>query len=362
MTRRNRQVWCCYVSIILSISLLGVFYPYTLISKKQKVQRSFDQSVEKKSLNNGVPIHATSGSELICTDTKCGNQTSLLIRFKKSLSSLAESENLIRVYERQIGSGVYEFYQEFPLSRNISMNSVPRSETYSLPLQKSCAVVGNGGILRNSKCGEHINNHDFVFRFNVADIESHIRDVGLRTNITVINKLICVRMYDSMTKGNKNFFPGEVTKKDALHRMRHLNDTIVWYPESMSDVRCTRPMLQYVVHNLQTKFRLPFRMGYTGYGNLSNLTKRFLKLEGLPTVGIRTVLTALLLCDDVTVYGFYPFPTDSRGKMVPHHYYGAWSHKVNKYEKSVHGWDEEFASLQSLHKMGVIRLVTSKCA
>ncbi|KAG5262813.1 hypothetical protein AALO_G00279180 [Alosa alosa] len=45
-----------------------------------------------------------------------------------------------------------------------------------------CAVVGNGGILKDSKKGLEIDQHDYIFRTNGAVIKGFEQDVGSRTS------------------------------------------------------------------------------------------------------------------------------------------------------------------------------------
>ncbi|KAK2112127.1 Alpha-N-acetylgalactosaminide alpha-2,6-sialyltransferase 1 [Saguinus oedipus] len=46
----------------------------------------------------------------------------------------------------------------------------------------TCAVVGNGGILNNSRMGQEIDSHDYVFRLSGALIKGYEQDVGTRTS------------------------------------------------------------------------------------------------------------------------------------------------------------------------------------
>lgn len=48
---------------------------------------------------------------------------------------------------------------------------------------RSCAVVGNGGVLRGRGYGPDIDDHDYVLRFNYGPVSEHSADVGQRTSV-----------------------------------------------------------------------------------------------------------------------------------------------------------------------------------
>lgn len=62
------------------------------------------------------------------------------------------------------------------------MFSPAQENPLQLPLKK-CAVVGNGGILRHSKCGRDIDQADFIMRWETAEPRG-AASAGLCTYIT----------------------------------------------------------------------------------------------------------------------------------------------------------------------------------
>ncbi|XP_032067716.1 alpha-N-acetylgalactosaminide alpha-2,6-sialyltransferase 1 isoform X2 [Thamnophis elegans] len=67
----------------------------------------------------------------------------------------------------------------------------------------TCAVVGNGGILNNSRMGKEIDSHDYVFRVSGAVIKGYEKDVGTRTSFYGFTSYSL--MTSIMILGNRGF-------------------------------------------------------------------------------------------------------------------------------------------------------------
>ncbi|GLD74328.1 alpha-N-acetylneuraminide alpha-2,8-sialyltransferase [Lates japonicus] len=94
------------------------------------------------------------------------NQTGIDL-YRKLLTDCCDPRRMFAVTKENSPMGKVLWYDgEFYHSHTVN------NETFSLfvqdnPLQlplKKCAVVGNGGILRHSKCGRHIDQADFIMR------------------------------------------------------------------------------------------------------------------------------------------------------------------------------------------------------
>ena len=68
------------------------------------------------------------------------------------------------------------------------------------------------------------------------------------------------------------------------------------------------------------------------------------------STGLFMVTLALSLCDQVDVYGFWPFSHGPDNKTLSHHYYD------NEPPNSYHAMPQEFLQLWQLHKSGVLRM------
>jgi len=57
-------------------------------------------------------------------------------------------------------------------------------------LWQTCALVSSGGELRGSRCGDAIDRHASVFRFNFPKLRGFDADVGRRTTLMLVNEEI----------------------------------------------------------------------------------------------------------------------------------------------------------------------------
>lgn len=157
--------------------------------------------------------------------------------------------------------GLGELMKEF-FSGKISYENCVVQDYYptkrTIDRQQKCAIVGNGGILLNSRCGSEINSYDFVMRANLAPIKPFADDVGIKTNLTILNYESLHSLYHSMYT-----FELKLDHHDELlRRLRFLNDSIVWFSKSMN-FKETRNYLQSVSYVLKSHHSLPVRLAYT---------------------------------------------------------------------------------------------------
>ncbi|KAJ8362320.1 hypothetical protein AAFF_G00379880 [Aldrovandia affinis] len=183
---------------------------------------------------------------------------------------------------------------------------------------KTCAVVGNGGILINSSCGEAIDSAHFVFRCNLPPLDKgYEKDVGNKTNLVTANPSILLEKFE-----------GLMEHRAPLWR--------VW------------------------DFSSPIRPVFLNPEYLRNLA-RFWRTQGLRVTRLSTGLImsslALELCASVHLYGFWPYaqhPHD-RQPLINHYY----DNRQGK--KTVHAMPAEFAHLLHLHRQGVVRVHLGQC-
>uniref|UniRef100_A0A8C2CHH0 ST8 alpha-N-acetyl-neuraminide alpha-2,8-sialyltransferase 7.1 n=1 Tax=Cyprinus carpio TaxID=7962 RepID=A0A8C2CHH0_CYPCA len=199
-----------------------------------------------------------------------------------------------------------------------------------------CAVVGSGGILKNSSCGREIDSADFVIRFNSAYINDS--DVGLKTDLITIN-------------------PSQIQFSSLLERVSVYGNATLAIP-AFAYTFCTGKSIKAL--KLLHPIRPHQPVAFFSPIYLRTLD-RFWKGRGLKSIrlssGFMLINTALELCEDVHVYGFWPFGADLQDNPVPYHYYDQL--RPHPY---MHKMPEEFVRLLQLHSQGALTLHLQPCS
>nr|XP_029507539.1 sia-alpha-2,3-Gal-beta-1,4-GlcNAc-R:alpha 2,8-sialyltransferase-like [Oncorhynchus nerka] len=219
-----------------------------------------------------------------------------------------------------------------------------------------CAVVGNSGILTGSRCGPEIEKFDFVFRCNFAPTEIFRRDVGRRTNLTTFNPSILEKYYNNLLtlQDRNNFFLS----------LKKLDGAILWIPAFFfhTSATVTRTLVDFFVeHRGQLKVQLAWP------GNIMQYINRYWKTKQLSpkrlSTGILMYTLASSMCEEIHLYGFWPFGWDpNTGKELPYHYYDKKGTKFTTKWQESHQLPAEFKLLYRMHTEGLIKLTLSHCA
>uniref|UniRef100_A0A7N8XA64 ST8 alpha-N-acetyl-neuraminide alpha-2,8-sialyltransferase 6 n=1 Tax=Mastacembelus armatus TaxID=205130 RepID=A0A7N8XA64_9TELE len=213
---------------------------------------------------------------------------------------------------------------------------------------ETCAVVGNGGILINSSCGNRIDSAQFVIRCNLPPLAGGYKEhVGIKTNLVTANPSILVGKYQSLIKYRRPFM-------ESLHSY---GNSLLLLP-AFSFARNT-PLSMRVVYTVED-FQSRIQPIFFNPLYLQSLGA-FWRSQGLKelrlSTGIMMVSLALEHCANVHLYGFWPF------SFHPHDFHTITNHYYDdkKPNKAFHAMPVEFELLMRLHSQGVLRLHLGEC-
>lgn len=221
-----------------------------------------------------------------------------------------------------------------------------------------CAVVGNGGILKDSGRGAEIDQHHYVFRTNGAILKGFESDVGSRTTHytfstnTLRNSL---RSYGGagysrppQSQETRYVFLPDHDRDYLLLKAAATHSRVDHGPERNVDPA------QFFGDDVTAEKLKIYHPDFIRY-----LRNRFLRSNALktkykniyrPSTGAVMLLAALHTCDQVDAYGFM---TPDYNKYSDHYFdksFRAVGFFIN------HDLKMEMSLWQQLHKAGLIRL------
>ncbi|XP_051244339.1 alpha-2,8-sialyltransferase 8F [Dicentrarchus labrax] len=212
----------------------------------------------------------------------------------------------------------------------------------------TCAVVGNGGILTNSSCGNTIDSAQFVIRCNLPPLKNGFeKHVGIKTDLVTANPSILLEKYGALMGRRRPFV-------ESLHSY---GNSLLLLP-AFSYGHNT-PVSLRAFYTMED-FESPNRPIFFNPDYLQRLAL-FWRSQGLRAVrlstGIIMASLALELCANVHLYGFWPFSNHPHGfHALTNHYYDDRQTK-----KKFHAMPAEFDLLLRLHTQGVLKLHLGEC-
>ncbi|KAM7371649.1 hypothetical protein PAMP_008867 [Pampus punctatissimus] len=226
-------------------------------------------------------------------------------------------------------------------------NTFAKEHPFSNKTWDTCAVVGNGGILTDSKCGKRIDSAQFVMRCNLPPLKNgYEKHVGIKTDLVTANPSILRLKYGSLIGRRRPF----------VESLQSYGNSLLVIPAF--SFRINTELSLQVVYTIED-FGSPARPVFFNPDYLRKLSifwrKKGLKAGRLST-GLIVASIALEVCSNVELYGFWPFSNH------PHELYSLTNHYYDNMKTSrVHTMPVEFKLLLQLHNQGVLKLHVGNC-
>lgn len=283
------------------------------------------------------------------------NQT-LSMKIRKQILHFLDAERDISVLKGTLKPGdIIHYIFDRDSTMNISKNLyelLPRTSPLKNKNFKTCAIVGNSGILLNSGCGKEIDSHDFVIRCNLAPVEEYANDVGTKTHLVTMNPSVVQRAFEDLVN--------DTWKEKFLQRLKSLNESILWIPAFMA--KGGEERVEWV-NDLIIKHHINVHTAYPSLRLLHAVRGYWLTNKvhiKRPTTGILMYTLATRFCNRIYLYGFWPFSRDLHQNPVKYHYYDSLKYGYTS-QAGPHTMPLEFKALKNLHLQGALKLNVGEC-
>ncbi|XP_037544540.1 alpha-2,8-sialyltransferase 8E [Nematolebias whitei] len=229
-----------------------------------------------------------------------------------------------------------------------TFSTFPNENPFSNKTWHTCSVVGNSGIMANSSCGKSIDSSQFVIRCNLPPLlDRYEKDVGVKTNLVTANPSILWEKYGALM-GRRSMFVEKLCQYD--------NSLLLLPAFSFSKSTAISIRALYTIED----FGSPIQPVFLNPVYLQSMAL-FWRPHGLKaprlSTGFMMVSLALELCENVNLYGFWPFSVHPYNFTdLTNHYYDDKKPNVN-----IHFMPEEFKLLVKLHSQGVLRMHLGDC-
>ncbi|XP_072299004.1 alpha-2,8-sialyltransferase 8F-like [Eucyclogobius newberryi] len=352
MVGQLRSLFSLILTLFLLLSLLTTLIWYTYNDSKIDPRRPSSHR------NSATYTDNCSGCrEIISKVVKSYSQTwakqdDNFNKFRNQLGSRCNGFHKAIVTQTNTPVGtklVYDGEKKKSLQVNQDIfNTFLKGNPFSNKSLDTCAVVGNGGILSNSSCGDAIDSAQFVIRCNLPPLENDYRKhVGNKTDIVTANPSIFMEKYGAL-----------------MGRRRPFVESLNVYGQAMLLIPAfsyghNTPLSMRAFYSIED-FGSPIRPIFFNPEYLQRLAA-FWRSQGLRAVRLSTGLImaslALEVCNSVHLYGFWPFSNHPYGfGALTNHYYDNRQTK-----KKFHAMPAEFELLLKLHSQGVLKLHLGQC-
>ncbi|XP_061783226.1 alpha-2,8-sialyltransferase 8E isoform X8 [Nerophis lumbriciformis] len=354
-----------YFSFLYFFQRVIVRYPFQVFGKLwgpfrvqlHNMQRAQAGDYGRQSLDNSLCLSArVKTSDLferwrnlqVCKWEQSKEETS---NFKMSLSRCCNAPSFLFTTKKNTPAGTKLRYEVdtsgiLPITTEV-FKMFPDDMPYSKSQYKKCAVIGNGGIIKNTNCGKEIDSADFVFRCNIPPIsEKYSADVGTKTDLVTVNPSIITERFQKLEKWRRPFF-------DVLQNYENSSVVLPAF---------------YNLRNTDMSFRVKYmlddfdsqRGAFFFHPQYLLNVQRFWAVQGVRakrlSSGLMLVTAALEMCEEVHLYGFWAFPMNPLGIFITHHYYDNV-----KPRPGFHAMPHEIFNFIHMHARGIVHVHTGPC-